>query len=92
MGKNNQHRKESEIRILDPKRIDYTYRGDDYMTKIKSSLDHNKINQSDCGSKKLNTNKDVQRIRQDLLKNANIRTKGRITVGQSKQGHSSVYE
>lgn len=29
-----QHRKESEIRILDPKRIDYTYRGDDFMTNI----------------------------------------------------------
>jgi hypothetical protein len=33
-GKKYQHRKESEIRILNPKRIDYTYRGDDFMTNI----------------------------------------------------------
>jgi hypothetical protein len=41
-------------------------------------------------SKKSNT--DIERMRYDITKNAKIRTKGRIAGGQSKQGHSSVYE
>ena len=43
-------------------------------------------------SKKSKTEKDTQQLRYDPTMNTKIRTKGRITGGQSKQGHSSVYE
>jgi hypothetical protein len=36
--------------------------------------------------------KDIDRLRYDIAKDTKMRTKGRITGGQSKQGHSSVYE
>ncbi len=36
--------------------------------------------------------KDIDRIRHDFKKDTKIRNKGRVIGGQSKQGHSSVYE
>lgn len=36
--------------------------------------------------------KDIDRIRHDITKDTKIRTRGRVVGGQSKQGHSSVYE
>ena len=89
MGKNN-HRKERQIKIVDPKKIDYTYTGKDDPFNFKSSYSNEKNIES---SKKSNTEKkDVDRIRYDIAKNTKIRTKGRIAGGQSKQSHSSVYE
>lgn len=89
MGKNNQLSKKGGIKIVDPKRINYTYMEDNKPFNIKSSLDGKK---NDVGSKKSNTQKDVQRVRHDVTKNAKIRNKGRMTGGHSMQGHSSVYE
>jgi hypothetical protein len=89
MGKNNRYRKERGIRIVDPRRVDYTYTDDYGMFDIKSPSDDGKYKD---GSKKSKTEKDTQQLRHDPTMNTKIRTKGRITGGQSKQGHSSVYE
>ena len=75
------------IRIVDPRKIGYTYTVDDNGFKINSSADD-----KDDSALKKKTEKDIQRIRHDVTKKARIRNKGRITGGQSKQGHSSVYE
>jgi hypothetical protein len=50
------------------------------------------LQMKDNSALKKKTEKDIQRIRHDVTKKANIRNKGRIIGGQSKQGHSSVYE
>ena len=86
MGKNKQPSKEGGIKIIDPRRIDYTYRSDG---NIKSSLDIEK-NKNNGSSKKPKTKKDIQRIRHDLARDSKIRNKGRMTGGQSMQGHSSI--
>ena len=39
MGKNN-HRKERRIKIVDPKKIDYTYKGKDKLFSTKSTAGH----------------------------------------------------
>jgi hypothetical protein len=88
MGKNRFH-KVRRIRILDPKSIDYTYTDDHSRFDIKPPSDDGKYKDD---SKKSKTEKDTQQLRYDLTKNTKRRTKGRITGGQSKQGHSSVYE
>jgi hypothetical protein len=87
MGKNRQPKK-GAIKIVDPKRIDYTYMGENNLINIKSSLDGKK---DDDGSKP-NIQKDIQRVRYEVTKNAKFRNKGRMTGGQSMQGHSSIYE
>ena len=89
MGKKNLHNKKGGIKIVNPKRIDYTYTNKDNLFDTKSSSVNR---ESSDGSKKPKTEKDTQQIRYILTKNTKIRTKGRITGGQSKQGHSSVYE
>jgi hypothetical protein len=89
MGKNNRYHKERGIRIVDPRRVDYTYTNDYSIIDIKSPSDDGKYKD---GSKKSKTEKDTQQLRHDPTMNTKIRTKGRITGGQSKQGHSSVYE
>jgi hypothetical protein len=89
LGKNN-HQKEKEIKILDPKKIDYTYTCKDDLFDIKSSnSDEKTIDSSNRSNKE---KKDVKRIRHDITKNTKIRTRGRIAGGQSKQSRSSVYE
>jgi hypothetical protein len=87
MGKNN-HRKERRIKIIDPKKIDYTYTGHETISNIESPLDNSK-NRDNSNESKIYKND--QRLRYGS-KNSKIRTKGRLTGGQSKQGHSSVYE
>ena len=89
MGKNNQPNKKGGIKIVDPKRIDYTYTNKDNLFDTKSSSVNREYSDD---PKKPKTEKDTQSLRFDLTKNTKIRTKGRITGGQSKQGHSSVYE
>jgi hypothetical protein len=89
MGKNN-YRKEKELKIVNPRKIDYTFTGKDDPVNIKSSSygDEKSID----SSKKSNIEKkDIDRIRYDIAKNTKLRTKGRL-VGQSMQSHSSVYE
>lgn len=89
MGKNNQPNNKGGIKIVDPKRIDYTCTNKDNLFDTKSSSDYREYSD---GSKKSKTEKDSQQLRYTLTKNTKIRTRGRITGGQSKQGHSSVYE
>jgi hypothetical protein len=90
MGNNNHH-KGKGIKIIDPKKIDYTFTGKDDPFNIKSSSysDEKNIGLSD---KSKTERKDIDRIRHDISKDTKIRTKGRVVGGQSKQGHSSVYE
>jgi hypothetical protein len=90
MGKNNHH-KEKGIKILNLKNVDYTFTGKDALLDIKSSSYSNEQN-IDSSRKSNKEKKDVDRLRYDIAKNTKMRTKGRITGGQSKQGHSSVYE
>lgn len=89
MGKNKQPSKRGGIKILDPRRIDYTYTDNINVFDIKSSSDNGKNNDD---SKKSKTEKDTHHLRYSPTKNTKMTTKGRITGGQSKQGHSSVYE
>jgi hypothetical protein len=89
MDKNNRYHNESGIRILDPRRIDYTYTNDHSVFDIKSPSDDGKYKDD---SRKSKTEKDTQQLRYDPTMNTKMRTKGRITEGQSKQGHSSIYE
>lgn len=90
MGKNNHH-KEKGIRIIDPNKIDYTFTEKDGPSNIKSSLYSDEKN---IGSsfKSKTERRDTNRLRHDITKDTKIRTKGRVVGGQSKQGHSSVYE
>ncbi len=85
MGKNKQPSKGGGIKILDPRRIDYTYTDNTSAFDIKSS-DNGKYNDD---SKESKIKKDIHHLRYSHTK---MRTKGRIIGGQSKQGHSSVYE
>ena len=87
MGKNKQPPKGGGIKILDPRKIDYTYSDNTGVFNI-NSLENGKYEDS----KKSKTEKDIHNLRYSPTKNTKMRTKGRITGGQSKQGHSSVYE
>jgi hypothetical protein len=89
VGKNKEPSKGGGIKILDPRRIDYTYTDNTSVFDIKSSSDNGKYNDD---SKKSKTKKDIHHLRYSPPKNTKMGTKGRITGGQSKQGHSSVYE
>ena len=89
MRKNN-YQKEKGIKILDPKKIDYTYTGKDDLLDIKpSSSDGENM---DSPRKSSTEKNDFKQIRYVTTKDTKIRTKGRLTSGQSKQSHSSVYE
>jgi hypothetical protein len=90
MGKNNHH-KEKGIKIIDPKKIDYTFTDNDDLFDIKRSsyADEKNIDSSDKSKIK---GKGIDRLRHDTTTDTKIRTKGRVVGGQSKQGHSSVYE
>jgi hypothetical protein len=46
----------------------------------------------DSSGKSKTERMDINRLRQDITKDTKIRTKGRLVGGQSKHGHSSVYE
>jgi hypothetical protein len=89
MGKNKQPSKEGGIKIIDPRRIDYTYRSDG---NIKSSLDIKKNIQNNGSSKKPKTKKIFSEYDIILQGMQRSDTKERMTGGQSMQGHSSVYE
>jgi hypothetical protein len=90
MENNNRH-KEKGIKIIDPKKIDYTFTSKDDPFNIKSSSysDEKNIGLSD---KSKTERKNIDRLRHDITKDTKLRTKGRVVGGQSKQGHSSVYE
>jgi hypothetical protein len=87
----NKHRKEKGIKIIDPKKIDYTFTDKDDPFNIKSSSHSDEKNTGSSGKSKTER-RDINRLRHDITKTTKIRTKGRVVGGQSKQGHSSVYE
>jgi hypothetical protein len=91
MNMGNNHRKEKGIKIIDPKKIDYTFTGKDDPFNIKSSSYSDEKNIGSTGKSKTER-WDINRLRHDITKDTKIRTKGRVVGGQSKQGHSSVYE
>jgi hypothetical protein len=88
MGKNN-HRREKGIKIIDHKKIDYTFTELSFNIKSSSYNDGKNIGSS---GKSKTERMDIDRLRHDIIKDTKIRTKGRIAGGQSKQSHSSVYE
>jgi hypothetical protein len=90
MGKDDHH-KETGIKIIDPKRIDYTFTGKDDPFNIVSSLHSDEKNIGSSGKLKTER-KDIDRLRRNIAKDTKIRNKGKIAGGQSKQSHSSVYE
>ena len=91
MGKNN-HRKERRIKIVDPKKIDYTYKGKDelFSTKIHFIQQWKRI---------FTLHRDQKLKKRALIEYAKVSRRiqrqvlrGRISGGQSKQSHLSVYE
>ncbi|HZA65292.1 MAG TPA: hypothetical protein VE573_20625, partial [Nitrososphaeraceae archaeon] len=70
MGKNKQPSKGGGIKILDPRRIDYTYTDNTSVFDIKSSSDNGKYN-DDSKSK---TEKDIHHLRYSPTKNTKMRT------------------
>jgi hypothetical protein len=91
MNIGNNHRKEKGIKIIDPEKINYTFTGrdDHFNIRFSSYSDEKNI---DSSGKSKTERMDINRLRQDITKDTKIRTKGRLVGGQSKQGHSSVYE
>ena len=90
MGKDDRH-KEKGIKIIDPKKVDYTFTCKDDPFNIVSSLHSDEKNIGSSGKSKTER-KDIDRLRHNVAKDTKIRNKGRIAGGQSKQSHSSVYE
>lgn len=88
MGKNN-HRREKGIKIIDPKKIDYTFTEHYFNIKSSSYNDGRKLGST---GKSKTERMDINRLRHDITKDTKIRTKGRVSGGQAKQSHSSVYE
>ena len=91
MGKNN-HRKERRIKIVDPKKIDYTYKGKDelFSTKIHFIQQWKRIltlNRDQKPKRRTLTEygKVLRRIQRQVLR-------WRISGGQSKQNPLSLYE
>jgi hypothetical protein len=85
-------RKDS-IKIIGPKSIDYTFLDNDLLN-LKSTIAH-KIDEHHSNNvtlKRSKINKDIQRVHQVDLEIRKSSHKGRITGGQSKHSHSSVYE
>jgi hypothetical protein len=90
MGKSNHH-KEKGIKIIDPRKTDYTYTGKDDLFTITSPSYSGKEN-NDLSNRSRIEKKNIDLLRHDITKDTKIKTKGRMTGGQSKQSHSSVYE
>jgi hypothetical protein len=85
-------RKDS-IKIIALKSIDDTFLDNDLLN-LKSTVAH-KIDEhhnNNVPLKRSKINKDIQRVHQVDLEITKSRHKGRITGGQSKHNHSSVYE
>jgi hypothetical protein len=76
-------KKDDRVKIIDSKSFDYTFVDNDLSNlKFTTNISHKKDedNNNNISPKDSKINKDKSRY------------KGRITGGQSKQSHSSVYE
>ena len=93
MAKKKISRKKGEVKIIGSKSADYTFL--DTLLNLKSTnISHKKDedNSNHVTQKDSNITKDIQRINKTDSEIAKSRYKGRITGGQSRQSHSSVYE
>jgi hypothetical protein len=88
----------NEVKIIGRyKNIDYKFLDNDLLNlKSTITIGHNNNdvdNSNNVTSKHSKINKeDIQRVHKVDLEMTRSRYKGRITSGQSKQSHSSVYE
>jgi hypothetical protein len=76
-------RKKGEVKIIGSKSLDYTFLDNDFLNHKYTNI---------VAPKNSKINKDIQRINKTDLEIAKSRYKGRITGGQSRQSHSSIYE
>jgi K+-transporting ATPase c subunit len=87
-------RKKDEVKIIGSKSLDYTFLDDDFLKLKYTNISHKKDedNSNNVVPKNSKINKDIQRINKTDSEISKSRYKGRITGGQSRQSHSSVYE
>jgi hypothetical protein len=94
MAKKKISRKKGEVKIIGSKSFDYTFLDNDLLNVKSTNISHKK-DEDNCNhvtQKDSNITKDIQRINKTDSEIAKSRYKGRITGGQSRQSHSSVYE
>jgi hypothetical protein len=87
-------RKKDEVKIIGSKSLDYTFLDDDFLKLKYTNISHKKDedNSNNVVPKDSKINNDIQRINKTDSVISKSRYKGRITGGQSRQSHSSVYE
>jgi K+-transporting ATPase c subunit len=87
-------RKKGEVKIIGSKSLDYTFLDNDFLNHKYTNISHknDEDNSNNVAPKDSKINKDIQRINKTDFEIAKSRYKGRITGGQSRQSHSSVYE
>jgi hypothetical protein len=87
-------RKKDEVKIIVSKSLDYTFLDDDFLKLKYTNISHKKDedNSNNFVPKDSKINNDIQRINKTDSEISKSRYKGRITGGQSRQSHSSVYE
>jgi hypothetical protein len=87
-------RKKDEVKIIGAKSLDYTFLDDDFLKLKYTNISHKKDedNSNNVVPKDSKINNDIQRINKTDSGISKSRYKGRITGGQSRQSHSSVYE
>jgi len=94
MAKKKISRKKGEVKIIGSKSVDYTFLDNDLLNVKSTNISHKKDedNSNHVTQKDSKITKDIQRINKTDSEIAKSRYKGRITGGQSRQSHSSVYE
>ena len=93
-GRKKISRKKGEVKIIGSKSLDYTFLDNDFLNLKYTNISHknDEDNSNNVAPKDSKINKDIQRINKTDFEIAKSRYKGRITGGQSRQSHSSVYE
>ena len=87
-------RKKDEVKIIGSKSLDYTFLDDDFLKLKYTNISHKKDedNGNNVVPKDPKINNDIRRINKTDSEISKSHYKGRITGGQSRQSHSSVYE
>lgn len=87
-------RKKDEVKIIGSKSLDYTFLDDDLLKLKYTNISHkkNEDNSNNVVPKDSKINNDIRRINITDSEISKSHYKGRITGGQSRQSHSSVYE
>jgi hypothetical protein len=87
-------RKKEEVKIIGSKSLDYTFSDGDFLKLKYTNISHKKDedNSNNVVPKDSKINKGIQRINKTDSEISKSRYKGRITGGQCRQSHSSVYE